>query len=586
MRQYPAVPPQLSPTGGRLRLQTSLRLGLAVICLQLAGAPLALAAPLPAAAVQAEQRAYVLYVPVKGETLAQAAKRFGVQEADLLAQQRLAEVQGWQGQALLVVQQAGGESQLHPAYVLQALGQGQPLAALAMSVNRSERELRNLNVLLMGSERVGNLRAGDWVLVPAPAKRLAAQGGVEKEQATRQTQQVESALASAASTYDGMLGRGQAGQASPGSVLGQQLEQQAVGAATGGLSRGIEDLLSHTGKARVGVQASRANSDLNLNLDYLQPLHENQDGILFAQIGARTFDERTIGNLGLGYRHQVAPDLMLGANSFIDQDFTRHHTRLGLGAELWTEQSRFASNYYTPLSDWKRSDRDKLNSDPLQMDLYERAAQGWDVRAETSLPGAPAFAITGKYFQWKGDGVDVYGNGQLEKNPKGHGLGLKWQPIPLLGLAAERQQIQSGDGQWVFGANLTWNFDQSLDAQLSANAKGVAIKPLEQARKDFVDRDYNIVLDYKQKEKARNFAFSTRDIALPANDSGTPDFHDAPAVMGVPPGGIVRYSIIGVSPASAAGEVTVNAETGQLTVHHGAQVQVVGLTAHLFMPQK
>ncbi|APC19613.1 hypothetical protein BLL42_28290 (plasmid) [Pseudomonas frederiksbergensis] len=543
-----------------------------------------MAAPLQANAKQTARQVYVLYVPLKGETLVQVAQRFDVKDADLLAQQRQAQMQGWLGPALLVEQQANGESQLYPAFVLQALRKGQPLGALALSVNRSERELRNLNALLMGNERVSSLQAGDWVLVPAPAKPLAAQAGVEKEQANRQAQKVESTLVSAATTVDGMLGRGRADQ-SPGSVLSQQLEQQALGAATGGISQGIEGLLNSTGKARVGVQASTASNDVDLNLDYLHPLLESKDGILFTQVGARTFDERTIGNFGLGYRHQFNSDLMVGANTFIDQDFSRHHTRLGIGAELWTEQSRFATNYYTPLSDWKQSSRHELNTDPLRKDLYERPAQGWDVRAETSLPGAPSFAVTGKYFQWKGDGVDAYGSGQLEKNPKGYGLGLKWQPIPLIGVSAERQQIQSGDGQWVLSANFTWSFDQDLGAQLSGSGKGMAIKPLEQSRKEFVDRNYNIVLDYKQKAKYLDFGFAIHDMAIPANNTNGPVFYAAPPVKGVPAGGVVRYDITGISPAAAADEVTVNAQTGQLTVAKGAQAQVISLTAYLFMPK-
>lgn len=570
----------------RLSLRASLRLGLAVLCmgLECVVSPLMMAAPLKPHAEQANRKAYVLYVPVKGETLAQVALRFGVREADVEAPQRQRQMLGWQGPALLIEQQSNGESQLMPAFVMNSLRKGQPLGALALSVNRSERELRNLNTLVMGDERVGQLKEGDWVLIPAPLKAPKQLNAVEKEQSERETRRVESALVSAASAYGGMMERGQLGR-SPSEVLSQQLEQQALGAAIGGISQGIEGLLNNTGKARVGVQASTASHDVNFNLDYLHPLFEDDDSILFGQIGGRSFDERTIGNFGLGYRYQVDPGLMVGANTFIDQDFSHNHTRLGVGAELWTEQSRFAANYYAPLSDWKRSDRDELNTDPLRMDLYERPAEGWDVRAETSLPGAPVFAITGKYFQWKGDGVDAYGSGQLERNPKGYGLGLKWQPLPLVGLSAERQQIQSGDGQWVLGVNFTWSFDQDFGTQLSASGKGMAIQPLEQSRKNFVDREYNIVLDYKQEAKYRDFGFTIHDMTIPPNNTGAPVFYAAPPVKGVPAGGVVRYAISSVSPASAAGEVTVNAETGQLTVAKGAQAQVISLTAYLFMPK-
>ncbi len=538
------------------------------------------------AAVMANDPVYILHVRQSDETIAEVAKRFDVQEAQLLALQHQMSGYGWSARVLLVPRQDIGESRLYPGYVIHKLRKGETLGSLALSVNRSEQELRSLNTLVMSQAQLQSLAVGDLLLQPAPLTTSAKPSAAEAEQLKRSAQRVEQALVAAAESYSNSLASGQrgaAGSLSPGSVLGQQAEQQVVSAATGAMSQGIEEFLNSSGKAKVGIQANSASKDVNLSLDYLHPLLEDADSILFAQVGARTFDERNIGNLGMGYRHQVNPNLMLGANAFVDQDFSRSHTRGGVGAEVWTDSARLSSNYYTPLSGWKKSREQQLNTDPDRMNLFERAASGWDTRMEASLPGAPELAATAKYFQWKGDGVDAFGSGELAKNPKGYGLGMKWQPMPLFGLSAERQQIQGGQGQWLLGANISWSFDQDLNSQLTAG-KGQAIKPLSQARKEFVDRDYNVVLDYKQEAKYSNFRFQSSVINITANAStSSAVIVQSPPLIGVPGSGLIRYEISSVSPASAIGEVTVDALTGALTVAPGAQAQLVMVTARLYM---
>ena len=80
---------------------------------------------------------------------------------------------------------------------------------------------------------------------------------------------------------------------------------------------------------------------------------------------------------------------------------------------------------------------------------------------------------------------------------------MKWQPIPLLGFAAEHEEIQGGEARWQVGINFNWSFDLDLSQQLNPD-RGVSLKPLNQARKDFVQRDYNVILNYKEKEKPQS----------------------------------------------------------------------------------
>jgi hypothetical protein len=534
----------------------------------------------------AVEKVYVLYVP-QGETVAQVAKRFSVSEASLLTMRKQVATYGWSDQVWVVPKEkdAAGEAALYPGYVFYTLRKGETLSSQALRVNRSERELTRLNALIMGDAAAARLKAGDLILLPVPAVRGSkADALVDKENRAFE-QRLAQNVSQVAQHYDTV-------QDSDGTVtVGGLLTQQVANSASSALSQGVEEFLSSYGRAKIGVRTNTETKDVDLELDYLHPLLEGNDDILFGQIGARQFDERVIGNFGLGYRKQVDPNLMLGANAFVDQDFSRSHTRAGIGVEAWTEQARLAGNAYVPVTGWKKSDQHHLNTDPEFYDLYERPASGWDARAEIALPGAPKFSGTAKYFQWKGDGVDIFGGGNLERNPKGYSIGAKWQPIPLVGFTAEHQRIHDGDGQWEVGANFTWSFDTDLETQLNPS-NATALKPLSQARKDFVSREYNVVLDYKQKEKAPLepfvFAEDTLTLTAPSARATDPLVSPSPALQGLHPAGIVTYEKGTVTLASTAvavdrtskSVVTVDPATGHVTIPPGISARSVEVLAH------
>ncbi|MFW8696362.1 inverse autotransporter beta domain-containing protein, partial [Mesorhizobium japonicum] len=81
--------------------------------------------------------------------------------------------------------------------------------------------------------------------------------------------------------------------------------------------------------------ANARTHDVDLSLDYLHPLTQSDEDIVFAQVGTRTFDDRRLGNVGVGYRRLINSDLLLGGNVFFDHDFTRNHSRAGMGLEVW-----------------------------------------------------------------------------------------------------------------------------------------------------------------------------------------------------------------------------------------------------------
>ncbi|WP_282875980.1 inverse autotransporter beta domain-containing protein [Pseudomonas peli] len=391
---------------------------------------------------------YTLYLPQPGESQVAIAQRFGVDASELASLRAQMTAKGWLGRAWLVPKQSTSESSYYPGYVLYTLKEGERLGSLALRVNRSARELTRINSQLLGASVVAQLKVGDVVVLPAPQGKLQKEGGASDNEGLQAEQRLAQTFSQAAQSY-------QASQDSDvGVKAGDVLSQQMATSAGSILSREAEELLSSYGRAKVGVRSNAKINDVDIELDYLHPLLENNEDILFGQVGARTFDERNITNAGFGYRKQINPNLLVGGNAFVDQDLSNSHTRGGVGVEVWTERARFAANAYMPLSDWKESRRDSFNTDPERYELYERAASGWDARMEFALPGAPKLAGTVKYFQWKGDGVDVFGGSQLERNPKGYSIGAKWQPIPLVGFTAEHQKIQGAKVSGRLGLTL------------------------------------------------------------------------------------------------------------------------------------
>ena len=158
------------------------------------------------------------------------------------------------------------------------------------------------------------------------------------------------------------------------------------------------------------------------------------------------------------------------------------------------------------LSGWRHSDDSMFNDDPERYELYERAARGWDLNLETALSQHVALKLG--WFQWYGDKVDVNGSrSEASRNPHGLNLGLKWQPVPLVGVSAEQSMISGQRDNFSVGLNFHWEFGRKLSEML-ASENAAALPSLMQSRTEFVTRNNNIVLAYKQEEKDRRLYFS------------------------------------------------------------------------------
>ncbi|EKA8032076.1 inverse autotransporter beta domain-containing protein [Salmonella enterica] len=329
--------------------------------------------------------------------------------------------------------------------------------------------------------------AGDELKSARQAVRLA--------QEHRDAQQDGAAtLASAASTAGSLL-KGP----HPGQAAASMAEGMARGMALGKANQTLQDWFRHLGNARVQLNADSDFSLKNSAFDLLHPWWETPDNMLFSQGSLHRTDHRSQANLGFGWRHWTtgtAPrglfhgDYMTGLNTFLDYDLSRDHARMGIGAEFWRDYLKMDANLYHRLTNWKNS--------PDLDDYEERPADGWDLRMEGWLPSYPQLGAKLEYEQYYGNQVALFDTDHLQSNPRAVTTDLTWTPFPLMTVSAGRRQGQNSHFETEFGVNFTLNPDLTWQQQTDPAAVA-AMRTLAGSRHDFVERNNNIVLEYRKK---------------------------------------------------------------------------------------
>ncbi|UAN38800.1 inverse autotransporter beta domain-containing protein [Enterobacter asburiae] len=264
----------------------------------------------------------------------------------------------------------------------------------------------------------------------------------------------------------------------------------ASASASGYASAEVQQWLSQFGTARTTIDVDKDFSLKGSSLDLLVPLHDSPDLLTFAQGGIRRADDRTQSSLGLGVR-SFGPDSMLGASAFIDHDLSRSHTRAGLGIEYWRDNLRLGANSYMRLSGWKDS--------PDVTDYLERPANGWDITARGWLPSLPQLGASLGFERYYGEEVGLFGHSNRQKDPYAATAGLNWTPFPLLTLNAGQRQGKGSASDSRLGLELRYTPGVSWTHQTSPDSVA-ALRSLSGARHDLVERNSNIVLEYKKKE--------------------------------------------------------------------------------------
>ncbi|WP_167012978.1 inverse autotransporter beta domain-containing protein [Candidatus Pantoea multigeneris] len=266
---------------------------------------------------------------------------------------------------------------------------------------------------------------------------------------------------------------------------GSYFTQQATSLASSQMQQWLEQF----GTARVELGADSKFKTHSGSVDLLLPLYQDDDHIIFSQPGLRTLDSQVTGNLGFGHRHFI-DDWMLGYNAFYDHNISLGHKRLGLGGELWRDYLKLSVNSYYRLSDWKTS-RDVTG--------YEaRPANGFDLRAEGWLPDWPAIGGRLMYEQYYGNEVALGGRDTRQKDPSAFTGGASYTPFPLLTFTADHK-VGSGISDTRFGMQVNYQLGVPVEKQLDHMAIDER-RTLAGSAMDLVERNNNIVLEYRQQE--------------------------------------------------------------------------------------
>jgi len=348
------------------------------------------------------------------------------------------------------------------------------VSSVARQYNITPDELRKLNQFRTFAHGFDNLRAGDELDVPsspATGKQTA------KTAAATQLKQ----MAGLASGTGALLTEAHDSDA---------ITSRARGLATSEVGSAATQWLNTFGTARVQLDADKDFSLKNSQFDFLLPLADSPDDLFFIQNSLHRTDDRTQANLGSGIRW-FANDYMLGGNTFIDYDLSRDHARMGLGVEYWRDYLKLGANDYLRLTGWK---------DSPDMDNYEeRPANGWDIRAEGYLPAYPQLGGKLTYEQYYGASVALFDKDNLQKNPNAVTFGLTWTPVPLVTFSADERQGKGGQNDSRIGLQLQWRPGMSWSQQLSSDDVS-SLRRLSSSRYDFVERNNDIVLEYKEKD--------------------------------------------------------------------------------------
>ncbi|WPU21987.1 inverse autotransporter beta domain-containing protein [Cedecea neteri] len=285
----------------------------------------------------------------------------------------------------------------------------------------------------------------------------------------------------------------QAGNLLASKANGEAVASMARGKASGAASDEIQQWLSRFGTARVQLDVDKNFSLKNSQLDLLVPFYEHMDTLAFTQGSLHRTDGRTQANLGAGLRH-FTPTYMLGGNLFGDYDLSQGHMRAGGGAEYWRDFLKLGVNGYLGLTGWKDA--------PDLAGYQARPASGWDIRAQAWLPALPQLGGKLIYEQYYGNEVGLFGAKTRQKNPYAFTSGLNYTPIPLVTLGAEQRTGQSGKSDSRFTLDLTYRPGVPWRHQVNPAAVA-ALRSLAGSRHDLVERNNNIVLEYRKKADIR-----------------------------------------------------------------------------------
>ncbi len=346
-------------------------------------------------------------------------------------------------------------------------------------------ELRRLNQFRTFARGFDHVRQGDEIDVPLINSNSPEARNLKAMQMERDGKDPQMQVAEVAQQSGTLLAR---------DMDSEQAVSMARGWVASSASAQATDWLSRWGTARVSLGVDEDFSLKSSSFEFLHPWYETPDNLVFSQHTLHRTDDRTQTNHGIGWRYFTS-SWMSGVNMFIDHDLTRYHTRTGMGVEYWRDYLKLSGNGYLRLSNWR-------SAPELDNDYEARPANGWDLRAEGWLPAWPQLGGKLVYEQYYGDEVALFGKDERQNDPHAITAGLSYTPVPLISFSAEQRQGKQGENDTRIGMELTLQPGHSLQKQLDP-AEVAARRSLVGSRYDLVDRNNNIVLEYRKKELVR-----------------------------------------------------------------------------------
>ena len=346
-------------------------------------------------------------------------------------------------------------------------------------------ELRRLNQFRTFARGFDNVRQGDEIDVPLINSNSPEARNLKAMQMERDGKDPQMQVAEMAQQSGTLLAR---------DMDSEQAASMARGWVASSASAQATDWLSRWGTARVSLGVDEDFSLKSSSFEFLHPWYETPYNLVFSQHTLHRTDDRTQTNHGIGWRYFTS-SWMSGVNMFIDHDLTRYHTRTGMGVEYWRDYLKLSGNGYLRLSNWR-------SAPELDNDYEARPANGWDLRAEGWLPAWPQLGGKLVYEQYYGDEVALFGKDERQNDPHAITAGLSYTPVPLISFSAEQRQGKQRENDTRIGMELTLQPGHSLQKQLDP-AEVAARRSLVGSRYDLVDRNNNIVLEYRKKELVR-----------------------------------------------------------------------------------
>ena len=360
---------------------------------------------------------------------------------------------------------------------------GETVASVAKQYHLTVNQLKKINQFRTFSKPFTALGAGDEIDVPWDNAAVRSTGD-------------EAAAAAAAGTASEAFWADTSSQVANAVKSGDPSAvalDKARGLATDAATQEIQNWLKGYGTARVKLGVDNKGTLEGSELDLLLPLYDTQSQLTYTQMGLRRVDKRTTANIGVGQRLFLT-DQMLGYNTFLDHDISGNHTRMGIGAEYWRDYLKLGANGYFRLSGWRNADN---------LDGYDaRPANGFDLRTEAYLPAYPQLGGKLMYEQYFGDEVGLFGKDKRQKDPGAVTVGVNYTPFPLMTVGVDRRQGTDHGGETQFNLGLKYEIGTPWAKQVDTSAVG-NLRSLAGSRYDLVDRNNQIVLEYRKQEHIR-----------------------------------------------------------------------------------